>query len=330
MRDTAGVEGRARSDDPVSSSLTSTRRLLLAFAAGLVAGLFCFWLRTRPTSPPSDFLYPWTAARVLLAGGNPYAAIPGGRPEPFSVPFYYPLTTVLATVPFAHLPVAAATALFFGLSTTLLAWHLTRRGPEALLLLASAPFIAAAYYGQWSPLVTVAALSPAWGWLASLKPNLGLAALVARPSWRGVLGAGAVGAASLVVRPTWPLDWLHAVRGLIGHPAPIATLAGAPVLLALLRWRRPEARLLLAMACVPQVPLFYDQLALGLVAGTRQEHTTYALLTQLAFAAAVVLTPPGKILVDVATPWVVAGCYLPALVMVLRRPDRPGDQAAPR
>ena len=49
------------------------------------------------------------------------------------------------------------------------------------------------------------------------------------------------------------------------------TLSGSFLWLSVLRWRQPEARLLLAMGAVPQLLFFADQLTLFLVARNRRE-----------------------------------------------------------
>lgn len=125
--------------------------------------------------------------------------------------------------------------------------------------------------GQWSPLLAAAALAPALGALAAVKPTLGRAMLAYRARWRAALPAAAVLAASLVVLPGWPRGWLANLAHVEGHPAPAFTAAGCALLLALLRWRQPEARLLVVLACGPQLLFFADQLAVGLVARTRRE-----------------------------------------------------------
>ncbi|MGQ0538059.1 MAG: hypothetical protein ACT4R6_03860, partial [Gemmatimonadaceae bacterium] len=142
-----------------------------------------------------------------------------------------------------------------------------------LWILVSAPFVMALNLGQWSPLITVAALSPTLGFLAALKPNIGLAVLLARPSACALGGTAIFAALSILLFPRWPLEWLQAIRTLPGHPAPILSVSGAGIVLAAaaLRWRTPEGRLLLAMACVPQLMLFADQLPLMLAARTRGE-----------------------------------------------------------
>jgi hypothetical protein len=107
------------------------------------------------------------------------------------------------------------------------------------------------------------------------------------------------------------------------HITPVATVWGWPLLLCVLRWRRPEARLLLAMACVPQMPLFYDQVALALVARTRWEIVAY---TVVSFVSWVVWV--NSLGMDWGTagemhslPYFVLGTYLPAFLLVMLKPN---------
>jgi hypothetical protein len=105
----------------------------------------------------------------------------------------------------------------------------------------------------------------------------------------------------------------------MGHNAPIRTPLGAIVLLALLRWRRPEARLLLAMACVPQVLLFADQLPLALVARSRREMFFYVAWSLTAWQAWALWAMHKPYYLEHAAPYVLFGCYLPALLLIVRR-----------
>lgn len=306
------------------------QRALTAAAIGLTAGVIAFLLHSRPGFHP-DYVLPWQAARYWLGGRDPYAALPGGLPEPFTTPLLYPFTTVLAAVPFARLALPVASAATMGISAALLTWVLSAGGWPMLWILASAPFAMAVNLGQWSPLVLVAALQPSSGALALLKPNLGAAVLAWRPAPRALASAGIALIGSLVLFPTWPLRWLDAVRSVPGHPAPVLAGHGAGLLLLLaaLRWRRDEARLLLAMACVPQLPLFADQLPLLLVARTVRERQALVFSSLVAFVAwfATALWLPDRPYVPLATPFVLGGCYAPALWMVLRRPN---EAAPPR
>jgi hypothetical protein len=214
-----------------------------------------------------------------------------------------------------------ASAITMAISGLLLAYALTKRGWSRLWMLASAPFLMAINLGQWSPLITVAALEPALGLLATLKPNLGLAAFAYVPSAKMIVGSLLLALVSIAVLPNWPIEWLHAIRSLPGHPAPILAYHGVGLLLGLaaLRWRAPEARLLLASACVPQLLLFADQLPLLLVARTKRELMVMTILTQVAFIAWFVVNGSGKPNVLAAIPYVLGFVYLPALVLVLRR-----------
>jgi hypothetical protein len=292
----------------------------VSLAVALTAGLIAFLLHRRPAFWP-DYVFPWQAARYLLAGSDPYQALHGALPEPFVSPLLYPLTTVLAAVPTSPLSLPLASAIMVALSSALLTYTLSRSGWSRLWILASAPFVMAVNLGQWSPLITVAALEPALGFLATLKPNLGLAALAYRPSLKTVIGSVAVLVLSVIVLPRWPLEWLRAVRSLPGHPAPILAFHGLGLVLALavIRWRTPEGRLLLVSACVPQLLLFADQLPLLLVARTKRELMAMTALSQGAFVVWFAFNGTGQPDVLAATPYVLAFVYLPALAIVLRR-----------
>lgn len=302
------------------------RRVVVAAALSIVAGVIAWFLHSRAGFHP-DYVFAWQAARHLLAGTDPYAALPGGLPEPFESPLLYPLPTVIAAVPFAPLSLPVASAITMALSAGLLAFALTSRSWEPLWILASAPFVMAVNLGQWSPLVTVAALIPSLGFLAILKPNLGLAAFAWRPDWRMVAGVFAVAAVSVMILPGWPAEWLEAVRTLPGHPVPLLSGHGAGVvlLLAALRWRTAEGRLLLAMSCVPQLLFFADQLPLLLVARTALERKVMVAVSLVACVAWYLraTATPGAAYVPLAEPYVLLGCYLPALVIVLRRRGGP-------
>jgi hypothetical protein len=303
------------------------QRALAAFLVGLAAGAFAWLAMRRPDAAP-DFIYPWTAARALLRGANPYDALPGGGPDPFRAPLLYPFPTVLATVPVAWLPMPVAGALLVSLMSAALAFGVTRDHLWRLHLFATPSFVMAASLGQWSPLVMLAALYPAAGLLATLKPNIGAAVLVARPTRLGLLSACAAVALSVVVLPSWPLDWFRALQQLRGHPAPIASPFGLPLALALLRWRRADARFLLAMSCVPQLLFFADQLPLWLLPRTRRESLALAASSQVAFAMWLLLLQRGDRYVPAAEPWVLLLIYLPALVLILRRPNERGPRTA--
>ena len=298
-------------------------RWLASLAIGSIAGLLAFALQSRPDAAP-DFIYPWTAARELLNGANPYRALPGGLATPFEAPLLYPIPAIIAAVPFSTLALPLAVGAFMGLSALLLAYAVTRDKWTPLLFFVSAPLLLAVTLGQWSPLLTAAALLPAGGFLAITKPNLGLALTIYRPTLTGLLGCAALFALSVLILPTWPRDWMHSLvldHQSGTHLAPITTPLGFLLILGLLRWRRPEARLLLAMACVPQLLFFYDQLPLMLLPDSRRE--SYALILPSSAALLIWMavghqSPHGP---KIAEWGVMLGMYFPCLVMVLRRPN---------
>jgi hypothetical protein len=166
--------------------------------------------------------------------------------------------------------------------------------------------------------------------LGAVKPNIGLALFLAWPNRWTVIGGLAFAVVALLVLPTWPQEWLVNVARSPHHHAPVMAWYGAPLVLALSRWRRPEARLLFVMACVPQVPLFYDQLPLALIPDTERQRLTFAWLSWGGYLGWVLTSVPGQLRVadmTSAPPWLVATLYLPVLVMVLRRPNE-GDVPA--
>lgn len=288
---------------------------VLALTAGSYVA-FCF----ATAGVPPDFEFWWRGSRLLLAGIDPYVQVPGTPPWPLPDRLFYPLPTLLLSAPVAPLSLAAAGAVAMGAAVGALAYALTRNGWWRLWALASPAFVMALKVGQWSPLLCVAALVPALGGLAVVKPTLGAAVLAYRLDWRGALAAAALAAASLAVLPAWPREWLANLRYVDSHPAPVATW-GAFALLGLLRWRQPEARLLVAMACVPQLLYFADQLPLALVARTPSEAKFLAGCGIAAWAGWMFRLAPGDYYVLDAAPWVLGGVYLPALLVVLRRPN---------
>jgi hypothetical protein len=187
-------------------------------------------------------------------------------------------------------------------------------------MLLGAGFIVAAGLGQWTPLVTATLLIPVLGFLAVVKPNVGLASIADDPSTIRILGGGALLLISLAFQPNWPVEWMANLRSMPPHPSPILLPGGFLALLAIARWRRPEARLLVAMACVPQLMYFADQLPLWLVAKTRRESM---LLTATSLVAWVIslqaLNRPGGMPAFESNALVLLGVYAPALAMVLRR-----------
>ena len=105
------------------------------------------------------------------------------------------------------------------------------------------------------------------------------------------------------------------------HPVPVTLYFGLGLLplLALLRWRRPEARLLVLLACVPQLPFWADQLLLALIPETRREIIWSVLAGHLGLLAWLQFAPQVALYVPVMQPYALVATYVPALIIVLRR-----------
>lgn len=285
-----------------------------------------FGMSAAPQHLAKDFSWPWRAALVLLQGNDPYQVMQATGPYPFNVGLFYPLPAALVAMPFASFPPAVAGALFMGLSSALLAWALSKDQPHRLVMFASAPFCMAALLGQWSPLLVAAAVLPPLQFACAAKPNIGLVSFAYRPSWVGAFGMVALGVISFILIPRWPFEWLEALKATPRYRGPAFSLVGAFTLLAILRWHRKEGRLFTAMALVPQLSLFYDQLPLWLVPNT---YWRSLLLTVLSWVAWFQWYPSRGLpeSVAVAKPWILGLIYAPALVMLLLMPEK--EDSAP-
>jgi hypothetical protein len=321
--------------DVVSSEIDAqqvpSRRLRawLALAAGLLSG-FRAYLWISREAKPRDFDQVWFAARALLSGRNPYVEIGPGLAFDWPAPLYYPLTAAVAVVPLATIGRAAAAVIFASLASGAFVWAATRRSIAPAVVITSASAALAAEAVQWSPLLGAAYGIPWLGALLCAKPTIGLAIWCARPTRAAVIGALVLAGVALALIPTWPADWLEALRhtslataGGTPYFAPIKSGGGAFALLAILRWRRPEARLILALACVPQTPLLYETVPLFLVPVSITEA---GILWLGSWLAALWLSAAGPFGSDVARFRVsvdaIGWClYFPAVVMLLRRPN---------
>jgi hypothetical protein len=301
-------------------------RLLLAAGAIVLARGALYLLRP---DRPTDFDQLWWAAGALLAGDDPYAAIARGAPYPL----YYPLPAVLVALPLALLPLAAARVIWDVLVGWIFAAALGRRGPVGLLALGSGAYLQAMVRGQVTPLLVAAVLVPSLGWLFAFKPNIGLALWAGYPTRRAAVLVAAAVAVSLVVMPTWPLAMWQALAINSGHiRAPISMPFGWVLLAALLRWRRPEGRLLAALAVIPQHLQPYETLVLCLLPRTAREMGLFVAGTWVALipligradAGAPDLVELGR----VVWPWLLACVYLPALYLVLRGSGAPRHESA--
>ncbi len=300
------------------------RRIAIPAGIGFIAAVIT-WLSYRLPGTASDFDQLWIAARALAKGGDPYRAVQDAN---LAYPLFYPLPAVLLVLPLAVLPLSIARIVWSGLGAGLMAEASYRYGRGLPVALVSAAFGNALVQGQWSPLLTASVALPALAvsWVA--KPSIGLAMAAAAPSRRRLGWALGLLIVSLGLMPGWPKAWVHALQSQI-YMLPILRPAGALLLLALLRWRRPEGRLLAALACVPHSPSAYETLPLFLIPQTRWQAYGLAILGYIAVFVGSWLFPWDHTLATLPKnladrwPFMLLLVYLPTLILVLRLPNTP-------
>jgi hypothetical protein len=300
----------------------SPRLLFLVLGLGFVLGcrlLLYAWMPDRN----SDFDLLYNAAAHLVAGENPY---PLGTQS-----FPYPLPAVLLAVPFTAIPLEIARPAFDVLVGWTFVYGLWRYcGPYALLALVSGAYLFAMANGQTTPLMVAASLIPALGFLLAVKPNTSAALWIARPSWMAVFGVSLFLVLSLVVLPSWPRDWWMALPlDSTELMPPVMRPFGFILLLAALRWRLSEGRLLFAIALMPQSTLPYELVSLGLIPANLVEMGIYVAGSWIAVAVAASRMQLGHSMAEwTATGWPVTLCavYLPMLYLVLRRQSTSGSR----
>jgi len=282
------------------------RRIIVCLAIGLASGTLC-WIFTRHLQlGAADFNYALQEAKDLIAGRDPYIRFQG-QPS-------YPLPAAIFALPFIWAKPEFAGALFFGASSALLAFGLTRQGYTRLLVFLAYPYWAALITVQWAPLITASGLLP---WLlpvTTAKPQLGAPILFTRITARAIITCLILIIASLVLLPRWPLRWLSGV-GYHPHYIPLLALPGPALLLAL--WRRQDAdsHLLLLSAVAPQ-HWFYDTFILWLIPKNRREILATASLSWGAGIWRWFHIPHSWAEVGM---WAVLWIYLPMLTAVMLR-----------
>ncbi len=292
-------------------------RAKVSLAAGLVAGVFVvvLYARQRP-GVISDWDPTWVATTALLRGESPYAAI---QVPPWPNWLLYPLPALLLTAPFTFVPLPLARGVFAGIGTAAFTWAVTRQHRWTLYFLLSGAMLWSWAVVQWAPLLIAAILTPWLSWILAVKPTTGFALWSGWPNRKAVIGGLLFVGVSLLVRPGWIPEWLAAVSR-TPHEPHLLRPGGFLLLLGLLRWRRPEARLLAALALVPQTTALYETLPLALLCRSRPEAAAFAGLTMLAHLV-FLLGPQGPWPVGAEYQWwvLLALVYGPAIVLVLRR-----------
>lgn len=283
---------------------TRVTRITLALIFGIVAGILCWGYRLSVEGGAGDFSWIIHAAEDMLAGRDPYAGMYNWAP------FFYPLPAAFIGLPFVGMPYPIAAAIFFGVSTAILTYGLSREGYWRLFFFLSMPYWYSLRAVQWSPLLAAIALFPLLLPLALAKPHTALPVALTNLSRRGILLSFAVGLISVLLDPTWPLRWY---RNLHGHDnfIPLITLAGPLLLLAAMRYKDKDSWLMLIAALTPQ-RFFYDQLYLWLIPRNAIELIITGLLSWVGYR----IWFSNELYGDQIT---MIFFYLPMLVIVLRR-----------
>jgi hypothetical protein len=297
--------------------LKPAKAFALAVLIAALAGFGTAWSYRAVPESYGDFDQIWLAGRALLQGKEPYGEVA----RLFPYPLYYPLPAVLCGLPFTPFPLGVARVAFAALGAGVFAGVILTKRPNAWPWLLSFPFFYAVQRAQWTPLIVAATLTPLSG-IAACKPSIGLALFGYRPARATLLGGAALLAASFLVRPDWVEHWRAALAHAPHLVPPALRPFGFLLLLALLAWRAPEARLLALLACVPQTLTLYELLPLALVAPSWQVSAGLVLLTNALYLGIVyVIQPSIQLKLNAVSaliwpPTLVLG-YLPALIVVL-------------
>ena len=99
-------------------------RISISVAIGAATGVMCWLVLARLNQGAADFTWALRLARSLLARANPYDT-------PLE---QYPVTAALFALPFVRMVPDQAAGLFFGISSGLLAFGLSRGGYHRLLV----------------------------------------------------------------------------------------------------------------------------------------------------------------------------------------------------
>jgi hypothetical protein len=279
-------------------------RLAVSLAIGFASGAFCWFLLHHFHQGAADFQWAIRAARYLLSRTNPYDT-------PLE---QYPITAALFAIPFVRLVPDMAAGVFFGVSSGLLAFGLTRHGYTRLFVFLAYPYWAAIITAQWSPLIMAGAFFPILLPVTMAKPQVGFPVAMTNLSKRGVVACAVWALLSLLAMPSWPWHW-YGQLGNYEHFFPLFVLPGPLLLLALLRYRERDTWLLLLAAVMPQ-RWFFDAYILWLIPKSRRELLGTVALSWGAGIWRWYHMPGSFIQVG---RWAVLCFYLPMLVVLLTR-----------
>jgi hypothetical protein len=278
---------------------------------GLASGVFCWFLLKHTHQGSGDFDWALHLAERLVARQNPYDT-------PLE---QYPLPAAFVALPFLRMPPEIAAGMFYGISSALLAFGLTRTGYCRLRVFLAFPYWAGVLTAQWPVIIAAGAFFPVLLPAAMMKPQVGLPVFLTRLSRRGLLACVFVAALSFAVMPQWPMLWLRQTH-YYEHFIPLLVFPGPLLLLALLRYRYRDAWLLLLASLMPQ-RWFFDSFTLWLIPKSRREIVLTAFFSWGAgiwrwYHQPANFSEVGRL--------AVIFIYLPMLaVLLLRSPSAPAD-----
>jgi hypothetical protein len=303
---------------------------MVSLLISVIATLILFQRYERAPHTVTDFEQVHFGAKMLVRGIDPYPLVGPGKQFDSEYVMLYPATSFVIIMPLAYLSAHAAAMIFVFVSAFLLAYGATRTSWHLLPMFGSAAFVDCALGGQWSPLLVAALFTPWLGFFACAKPQLGFAVVAGRPSGEMIraaaLGCGLLFLTSWALLPHWPFEWLAAARTADHMRAPITQPLGWLIALVLLRWRYSESWLVFVAACLPQTLMWYSFLVLLATARTYREACYTSLISSIGYFVVHLVAetqpqrePTGMILWGI----VVLTCYLPVVIMLLRRPAVP-------
>ena len=138
-------------------------RMVISAAIGIASAVYCWFLLAHFRLGAADFSWAIWAAQDLLARRNPYE-------RPLQL---YPLPCAIFGFPFAWMRPDVAGGVFYGISSALMAFGLTRSGYHRLLVFLAYPYWASLITVQWTPLLVASALLPPLLPATLAKPSSG-------------------------------------------------------------------------------------------------------------------------------------------------------------
>lgn len=307
-----------------SNNPTRPQRACVAALATLLALLL---LQTQYAHGfQTDFGQIWFGARSMLGGSDPYKLIGPGLAHEAEYPLLYPATALAAAIPISIFSLHAATFVFVGISTFLLAYSCTADSWHRLPIFASAAFVDSARSAQWSLIFTAAYFVPALAFLSAAKPQAAIPVIISGRTRSTAIAAFTGGAAMLLLSlyflPAWPATWLNLVRRSEHFIVPITRLGGFLILLVLVRWKRRETWLLLACACLPQTLMWYSVLILLVIPETFREACLLSLISSIGLILADTTASAESLFWQSTTGEIfVLTTFLPTVVLILTRPN---------